>query len=225
MNVMSTLDPFGDRAMELQTKRGALAFFVRQGSPRILMLLSITFFTARIALDAWRVADAAMALAIPMSWHLQERLLHEYLLHLRARRFLSWRLLKRISEHHRRHHLDPWRTATLFITTSAYSFSVPAVFVMLFAITRDIRLTLTGSFAYFFTLLCYEWIHCLIHTSYAPRSNWYRRRWWNHRLHHFKDSHHWFGITSPMWDVILGSRPDPELIVTRKNWRGPSPLE
>jgi hypothetical protein len=222
---MSTLDTFDDPAMELRTKRDVFAFFVRQGSPRILMLLSLTFVTARIALDSWRVADAVMALVIPASWHIQERLLHEYLLHSRARRFLSWSLLKRTSEHHRRHHLDPWRTPTLFIKTSAYLFNVPTVFGLLLAVTRDIRLTLTGSFAYFFTLLCFEWIHCLIHTPYVPRSNWYRRRWWNHRLHHFRDSRHWFGITSPIWDVVLGSRPDPAFIATRKNWRGPNPLD
>jgi hypothetical protein len=222
---MSALDLSVDRAMDLHTKREALLFFVRQGSPRILILSSIGFLGARVALGGWRVGDLIVAIAVPMSWHLQERLLHEYLLHLRARRFLSWWLLKRISEHHRRHHLDPWRTATLFITTSAYLFNIPAVLGGLFVITRDARLALTGSFAYFFTLLCYEWVHLLIHTSYIPRSDWYRRRWWNHRLHHFKNSRHWFGITSPLWDVVLGSRPDPSAVATRKNWRGPDPFE
>jgi hypothetical protein len=222
---MSTLDLLDDRVMELRTKRDTLSFFVRQASPQILIILSITFFVSRVSLGGWRPTDGLAALAIPASWHIQERLLHEYLLHLRARRFLNWSLLKRISEHHRRHHLDPWRTATLFITTSAYLFNVPALVGVLLAITRDIRLTLTGSFAYVFTLLWYEWVHCLIHTSYAPRSAWYRRRWLNHRLHHFKDSRHWFGITSPMWDIVLGSRPNPLVILTRKNWRGPNPLD
>lgn len=221
----STLDTMVDRVFHIQTKRAAAAFFVKQASPQILTLLSGAFLAARIALDRWRVGDAVIAAAIPLLWHLQERLLHEFVLHLRARRFLSWKFLKRISEHHRRHHLDPWRTATLFITTSAYLLTVPAVFGLLLAITRDVRITLTGSFAYFFTLLCYEWTHCLIHTSYVPKSFWYRRRWWNHRLHHFKNSHHWFGITSPMWDLIFDSGPDPVTVRTRKNWRGPNPLE
>lgn len=211
--------------MELQTICDGLAFFARQASPQILLLTSIGFLSARIAIGGWRVADLIIALVIPLSWHIQERLLHEYLLHLKAWRFLRWRLLKRVSEHHRRHHLDPWRAATLFITTSAYLFNVPAVFGVLFAIARDVRIALTGSFAYFFTLLCFEWVHLLIHTSYVPRSNWYRRRWWNHRLHHFKDSRYWFGITSPMWDGVLDSRPDPSFIATRKNWRGPNPFE
>ena len=222
---MSTLEVINDRASELRTKRHTLAFFVQQGSPRILMLLSVLFITTRAVLGVWRAADAVMALVIPALWHVQERFLHEYLLHSGARRVLSRRLLRRVSEHHRRHHLDPWRTRTMFIQTSAYLYNVPIVFGIILAITRDIRLTLTGSFAYFFTLLCFEWVHCLIHTPYVPRSNWYRRRWWNHRLHHFRDSRYWFGITSPMWDGVLGTKPDHGSIATRKNWRGPNPLE
>jgi hypothetical protein len=214
-----------DVAIKLRSKREALAFFARQASPQILAVLSIAFLAARIGLGEWRVIDALIAVVMPASWHIQERLIHEYLLHGRARGYLSRPLLKRISEHHRHHHLDPWRTATLFITTSAHWFNVPILFALLFAITRDIRPTLTGSFAYLSTLLCYEWIHLLIHTSYVPRTNWYKRRWWNHRLHHFRDSRYWFGITSPLWDRVLGSRPDPASIPTRKNWRGPNPLE
>ena len=84
---MSTLVLSSDRAMELQTKREALAFFVRQASPQILLLSSVGFLAARISLGGWRVADLVIALIIPMSWHIQERLLHEYLLHLRARPF------------------------------------------------------------------------------------------------------------------------------------------
>jgi hypothetical protein len=213
-----------DPAMELRTKRAAFSFFLRQASPQIVMLASVAFLTARMVLGNWRAADAFMVVVIPFSWHIQERLLHEYVLHLRSRRFLSWALLKRLSAHHRRHHLDPWRTKTLFIATSAYFFNVPAVLILLLAITRDIRLTLSGSFAYFFTLVCFEWVHLLIHTPYVPQTHWYRRRWWNHRLHHFRDSRYWFGITSPMWDAVLGSRPDPRTIQTRKNWRGPKPL-
>jgi hypothetical protein len=215
----------GDAVMELRTKREALLFFVRQASPQVLLLSGTALLAARIFLGGWRLTDALLALVMPASWHIQERLLHEYLLHLRRRPFRTWWLLKRIAEYHRRHHRDPWQAATLFITTSSYLFNIPALFGLLFAITRDIRLTISGSCAYLFTVLCYEWCHLLIHTSYVPRTNWYRRRWWNHRLHHFKDSRYWFGITSPMWDVVLGSRPDPSTIPTRRKWHGANILE
>jgi hypothetical protein len=214
-----------DVAMDIRTLSGTFGFFVRQGSPRITALAFAFFLIARIAAGRWRLADAFVGIAVACSWHIQERLLHEYISHMRARRFLNVTLMKRLSEHHHRHHRDPWRTQTLFINARAYRYTVPSVFGVLLAVTRDIRLTLTGTFAYFLTLLCYEWVHCLIHTSYVPRMGWYQRRWWNHRLHHFKNRRYWFGITSPMWDTVLGSKPDPSYIETRKDWRGPNPME
>ncbi|HYI09843.1 MAG TPA: sterol desaturase family protein [Thermoanaerobaculia bacterium] len=214
----------GDDAMEILTLRDAMQFFWRQSGPRVLMLASFGFMIARVAAGVWTRTDFFVAIAVAITWHLQERLLHEYFLHMKAQRLLGATLSKRLSIHHRQHHRDPWRTQTLFIATRAYMYTIPLVVGTLLGLTRDIQLTLTGSFAYFFTLLCYEWTHCLIHTSYVPQSEWYRRRWWNHRLHHFQDSRHWFGITSPFWDALLGSKPDPSRIKTRKNWRGSNPL-
>ena len=54
----------------------------------------------------------------------------------------------------------------------------------------------------------YEWIHFLIHTSYVPRSRWYKRVWRNHRLHHFKNERYWHGITNTISDTVLGTNPD-----------------
>lgn len=222
---MSSADFSDDDALELRTLSGTFRFFVRQTSPRIMALASACFLIARIALGQWRLTDLLVGICVAASWHIQERLLHEYILHMKARRVLGSKLMKRLSDYHHRHHRDPWRTQTLFVTTRAYPYTLPSVFGVLFLLTRDIRLTFTGSFAYFLTLLCYEWTHCLIHTSYVPRSNWYRRRWLNHRLHHFKNRRYWFGITSPMWDTVMGSRPDPASIEMRKDWRGPNLME
>jgi len=214
-----------DEVMEIRTLRGAFEFFFRQPGPRLLVLASFSFLILRIAKGAWDLADLLVGIAVPISGHLQERLLHEYFLHMKVRRFLNAVLWKRLSANHRQHHRDPWRIQTMFIATRAYLFIIPSAAGALFIITGDLCCTFTGSFAYFVTLLCYEWVHFLIHTSYVPRSDWYRRRWWNHRLHHFKDSRYWFGITSPLWDSVFRSRPDPACIGTRKDWRGPNPLE
>ena len=215
----------GDDAIEIRTLQNAIQFFLRQPGPRILILANLGFLIARTIMDAWSRADCWVVIAVAISWHFQERLVHEYFLHMKARRLLTSAMLKRLSANHRQHHRDPWRTRTLLIASRAYLYAIPSVVIVLLGLTRNIQLTLTGSFAYFFTLLCYEWAHCLIHTSYEPRSEWYRRRWRNHRLHHFKNSQHWFGITSPLWDTLLGSRPDPSDIQTRKDWRGPNPMD
>ena len=45
--------------------------------------------------------------------------------------------------------------------------------------------------------LAYEWTHYLVHTDYRPKRALYRAIWRNHRLHHFKNEHYWFAVTTP----------------------------
>ena len=63
----------------------------------------------------------------------------------------------------------------------------------------------------FFTLatLLYEWVHYLTHTPYRPRSAYLRRIVRNHRLHHFKNEHHWYAFTAPLVDTLFGTNPEP----------------
>jgi hypothetical protein len=55
----------------------------------------------------------------------------------------------------------------------------------------------------------YEWVHFLVHTHVVPRTALYRRLWRNHRLHHFKNDHYWFGVTMLSGDRLLRTAPDP----------------
>jgi sterol desaturase/sphingolipid hydroxylase (fatty acid hydroxylase superfamily) len=224
-NDLATLDPVRDLAFDLRTKSDTLRFFVKQSSPQILIFVGTILSAARVMLGRLSLDDLLVLAIVPTLWHIQERLIHEYLLHPKRRTLLPRRMLRRTSRHHRRHHLDPWRTDTLFITSSAYLFTVPTVALTSLAVTRDVRLALSATFAYFATLLVYEWAHCLIHTSYVPRTRWFQRRWKNHRLHHFRNSRYWFGITSPFWDSLFRSRPNPSHVQIAKNWRGPCTLE
>ena len=66
---------------------------------------------------------------------------------------------------------------------------------------------LSGNFITFLLILNYEWIHFLIHTSYVPKSWFYRRLWRNHRLHHFQNENFWFGLTMLSGDRLLGTLP------------------
>jgi sterol desaturase/sphingolipid hydroxylase (fatty acid hydroxylase superfamily) len=44
--------------------------------------------------------------------------------------------------------------------------------------------------------LVYEWVHYLVHTDYRPRTAPYRAIWRHHRLHHYKNEHYWFTVTT-----------------------------
>jgi hypothetical protein len=70
----------------------------------------------------------------------------------------------------------------------------------------------------------YEWTHYLVHSDYRPRSRWYRSVWRNHRLHHYKNEHYWFTVTSAgTADRLFGTYPDPTTVeksATAKNLHG-----
>jgi sterol desaturase/sphingolipid hydroxylase (fatty acid hydroxylase superfamily) len=66
----------------------------------------------------------------------------------------------------------------------------------------------TGLLVSYVVLASYEWCHFLIHTPYRPRGRYYRAIWRGHRLHHYKNEHYWFGVTSTLGDQLLGTAPD-----------------
>jgi len=55
----------------------------------------------------------------------------------------------------------------------------------------------------------YEWVHYLVHSDYRPNSRAFRSVWRNHRLHHYKNEHYWFTVTSAgTADRLFGTYPD-----------------
>ena len=63
--------------------------------------------------------------------------------------------------------------------------------------------------------MVYEWTHYLVHTDYKAKHALYRTIWRNHRLHHFKNEHYWYAVTSPgIADRVLGTYPDPQTVPT-----------
>ena len=98
---------------------------------------------------------------------------------------------------------------------------LPAIAGVLFALSFPLHLLvggerigwwLSGVLAGFAILFSYEWCHFLIHSPYRPRGRYYRTIWRNHRLHHFKNENYWFGVTSNLGDVVLGTNPERSVV-------------
>lgn len=53
---------------------------------------------------------------------------------------------------------------------------------------------------------CYLLIHYIVHI-YAPPKNIFKALWRNHSIHHYKDGDLLFGVSSPLWDYVYGTRP------------------
>jgi ribosomal protein L39E len=61
----------------------------------------------------------------------------------------------------------------------------------------------------------YEWTHHLVHTDYSPKTRLAKAVRRNHRLHHYKNEHYWFTVTtSGTADRLLGTYADPSEIPT-----------
>ena len=55
----------------------------------------------------------------------------------------------------------------------------------------------------------YLGVHFIVH-AYQPPKNFFKVLWVNHAIHHYKDPDVAFGVSSPLWDYILGTMPKKE---------------
>ena len=57
--------------------------------------------------------------------------------------------------------------------------------------------------------LVYEWTHFSTHCDYRPKSDFAKKIWRNHRMHHYRSEHHWYAFTAPYVDEWLGTGGEP----------------
>jgi Fatty acid hydroxylase len=189
--------------------------FWRHPSPWMIGVTLVAAMTARIVLSDWQITDALIPAAMAAVFPFFEWMVHVSILHWRPRRVGRLIIDPLLARKHREHHADPRIAALVFIPGKALPWVLAgAVAIALLAFPR-VGLGLTF-LAFAMTLgFGYEWTHHLIHTDYKPRTPVYRAVWRNHRLHHFKNEHYWFTITtSGTADRVLRTHPDPATVPT-----------
>ena len=190
--------------------------FVRRPSPPLLAAAIVGALALRVVLGSWgwqdlAVAAAVVALTPPVEWAI-----HVYLLHARPIRLRGQRYDLIAAREHRAHHMAPAELDGVLIPTYAVVLFVVQIAVTVWLISFPIHLLLggdrlahaaTGLLVSYAILGTYEWCHFLIHTPYRPRGRYYRTIWRGHRLHHYKNEHYWFGVTSTVGDHLLRTAP------------------
>ena len=68
--------------------------------------------------------------------------------------------------------------------------------------------------------LVYEWLHYRIHV-HPPRGAWGRWARHHHFAHHFRDPHGNFGVTTAVWDRLLGTDLGPGPVRVPRRHRPP----
>jgi len=186
--------------------QGAARIFFSFPSPPILVAIILLASIGRLVGGAWTWLDAVVVVAMIVYWPIQEWLVHVCVLHLKPVRVFGVQVDPILARNHRNHHCFP-SVPELFITPLYIVWFYLGTVPVLLAIALPWPHALTGMVLFFSLVLNYEWVHYLIHSTYQPRSMFYKRLWRNHRLHHFKDEHFWFGVTMLLGDRMFGTQP------------------
>lgn len=134
-------------------------------------------------------------------WTLLEYGLHRFVFHFEPESPWFARVLDGL---HLAHHREPANPERLFVRMS---FSIPVsalLFLLLAGVTGDLNLSGAVLAGVWIGFVYYEWVHATVHLG--PQSRWLRRsQRERHLRHHFRDSRVDFGVTSALWDRLLGT--------------------
>lgn len=184
-------------ARRQMTLLDALDEFRRYPSPWLLGVALLAAVIARAVAGDWRITDAMVPIVMAAAFPFFEWMIHVVVLHWRPRSVAGLTVDPLLARKHRDHHIDPRAVGLVFIPLqSLVGALVSSVAIAVWLFPR------TGLGLSFLVVilafgLVYEWTHYLVHTDYKPKGALYRAIWRNHRLHHFKNEHYWFAVTSP----------------------------
>lgn len=184
--------------------------FWRHPSPWMIGATLLVAGTARLIVGDWGLGDALVPVIMIAVFPFFEWVVHVFVLHWRPRKLGRLRIDSLLARKHREHHTDPRDVPLVFIPWRALLWLLPAYTAIALLAFPRVGLGLTFLTGVALLGLGYEWTHYLIHSDYRPRSALYRAVWRNHRLHHYKNEHYWFTVTSSgTADRVLRTYPDP----------------
>ncbi len=203
-----------EKATDLRTLGQVAHTYLTHRSPHVILSGLAIAVAIRLAVGTYGVADLVV-LAVTVSMvGVVEWFIHLFLLHaphdsVRMTRFKT-------GAGHREHHLDPddigWLMlgppdAAVFLALLLL-WNATWPLLLAWALGASLLSTyLTAVAASYIMLAHYEWTHLLVHTRYRPKLGYYRRLATHHRLHHYRNEHHWLGVTSRVGDKALGTLP------------------
>jgi hypothetical protein len=191
--------------------------FIRRRTPPLLCAAVLGALVLRVALGHFDWRELVVAGGVIGFTPLAEWAIHVYLLHAKPLRFRGARYDLLAAREHRAHHQAPAELDGVLIPRYAVLIFVPLIALTVWALSFPTHLILggdrlahaaTGLLISYAILGAYEWCHFLIHTPYLPHGRYYRSIWRGHRLHHYKNEHFWFGVTSTVGDHLLRTAPD-----------------
>ena len=103
---------------------------------------------------------------------------------------------------HGNHHHYPRDRQRLFMPPVPSIILASAIFGIMFLFMRQNAFMFFPGFL--FGYLMYGSMHYAIH-AWNPPFKWMKPLWRNHHLHHYKNEHNGYGVSSTVWDHVFGT--------------------
>lgn len=133
-----------------------------------------------------------------------EYMMHKHFFHMEPDTPVKDKLQYSVHGVHHDYPKDKDRLAMPPFVSAAYVLVFYAVFTL---IMGDYALYFLPGFLIGYS--SYLGVHYIVH-AYQPPKNFFKVLWVNHAVHHYKDPDVAFGVSSPLWDYILGTMPKKE---------------
>ena len=132
-------------------------------------------------------------------WTLFEYLMHRFVFHFVAE---SERAKKFVYVLHGNHHEYPRDRERLFMPPVPSLILASAIFAIMYLLMGwNVAMFFPG---FVLGYLMYGTMHYAIH-AWNPPYKWMKPLWRNHHLHHYKNDHNGFGVSSTLWDHVFGT--------------------
>jgi len=132
-------------------------------------------------------------------WTFFEYIMHRWAFHMIAE---SERAKKIVYVMHGNHHHFPRDKERLFMPPVPSLIIASAIFGLQYLIMGNNVFMFWPGFMLGYLL--YGSMHYAIH-AWNPPFKWMKPLWRNHHLHHYKDDHKGFGVSSTIWDRVFGT--------------------
>lgn len=130
-----------------------------------------------------------------------EYMMHKHFFHMEPNTPIKDKLQYTVHGVHHDYPKDKDRLAMPPFVSAAYA----VIFYLVFnLIMGDYSLYFLPGFL--FGYASYLGVHYIVH-AFNPPKNFLKILWVNHAIHHYKDPDRAFGVSTPLWDILLGTMP------------------
>ena len=173
--------------------------------PATPLVIYVPVIVALVASSVGQMSGLAIAGAIVagyLVWTLTEYWLHRVVFHFEPEGAIGSRLHWIIHGVHHDHPNDPKR----LVMPPGASIPLALLFTALFVAIVGSPQWMPFEAGFLAGYLLYDMTHYYLH-HHRPKSRWGKRLRELHMRHHFQDHRYGFGVSSPLWDAIMGTLP------------------